>query len=189
MDAARARAPESAGRRRRHRLEPRGAGLGDGSGKKGGQVTGPSPTDRGKPGPKRHLVVDAQGIPLAHVLTPANVTDSKAFELTLDAVPPIQRPWGRPRRRPEKRHADTAYDRRHCREYLARYHIAARSARLGVESSERLGRHRWVIERTEARFSRFHRLRVRDERRADIHEALVSLATSLILPRYCQRTF
>jgi len=30
-----------------------------------GQGTGPSPTDRGKLGTKRHVIVDAQGIPLA----------------------------------------------------------------------------------------------------------------------------
>jgi transposase len=134
-------------------------------------------------------VVDARGIPLAHVLTPANVTDSKAFELALDAVPAIRRPRGRPRRRPEKVHGDKAYDRRHCRAYLARYHMRCRIARIGVESSARLGRHRWVVERTEAWFNRFRRLRVRDERRADIHEAFVSLAASLILFNYLQRTF
>jgi transposase len=45
-----------------------------------------------------------------------------------------------------------------------------------------------VIERTEAWFNRFRRLRVRDERLASIHEALVSLAASLILLNYLQRT-
>jgi len=94
-----------------------------------------------------------------------------------------------PRRRPEKLHGDKAYDRRHCREYLLRYHIVARIARIGVESSERLGRHHWVIERTEAWFNRFRRLRVRDERLVTIHEAFVPLAASLILLGYLQRAF
>src|SRR5919205_4228105 len=44
--------------------------------KAGGVATGPNPTDRGKPGSKRHLVVDRQGIPLAVLLTAANVHDS-----------------------------------------------------------------------------------------------------------------
>src|SRR5919112_4380411 len=44
--------------------------------KAGGAATGPNPTDRGKPGSKRHLVVDRQGIPLAVLLTAANVHDS-----------------------------------------------------------------------------------------------------------------
>jgi transposase len=137
-------------------------------------------------------VVDARGVPLAHVLTPANVTDSRAFELALGALRPIRRPRGepgRPRRWPLKLHGDKAYDRRHCREFLAQHRIVARIARIGVESSERLGRHRWVVERTEAWFNRFRRLRVRDERLASIHEALVSLAASLILFSYLQRTF
>jgi transposase len=37
------------------------------------------------------------------------------------------------------------------------------------------------LERTGAWFNRFRRLRVRDERRADIHAAFVALATALIL--------
>ena len=34
-------------------------------GKKGGHATGPDPTNRGKPGTKRHVVVDRRGTPLA----------------------------------------------------------------------------------------------------------------------------
>lgn len=144
---------------------------------------------RRPPGCKRHLVVDAQGIPLAHVLTPANVTGSSACEHPLDAVPPIPGPRGRPRRRPATPQGDRDYDRRHGRAYRLRYHIAARSARVGVESSDRVGRHRWVIERMEAWFNRCPRLRVRDERLASIHEAFISLAASLIFLNYLQRTF
>jgi transposase len=42
------------------------------------------------------------------------------------------------------------------------------TARRGIESSERLGRYRWVVERTLAWFNGFRRLRIRYERRADI---------------------
>jgi len=55
--------------------------------KAGGAATGPNPTDRGKPGSKRHLVVDRQGIPLAVLLTAANVHDSTVLEEALDAAP------------------------------------------------------------------------------------------------------
>ncbi|MCA0268432.1 MAG: IS5/IS1182 family transposase, partial [Bacteroidetes bacterium] len=50
----------------------------------------------------------------------------------------------------------------------------------GVESSERLGRHRWVVERTFAWLSRY-RLWVRDERRGELHEALVGLGCALVM--------
>jgi transposase len=42
----------------------------------GGEKTGKNPTDRGKPGSKRHLMVEQRGVPLAVVLTAANVHDS-----------------------------------------------------------------------------------------------------------------
>lgn len=44
---------------------------------KGGAATGPNPTDRGKPGTKRHLVVDAHGTRLGLTLTGANCHDSR----------------------------------------------------------------------------------------------------------------
>lgn len=137
-----------------------------------------------KPGSKRHVVVDAQGIPLATLLTAANVTDSVVFEHVLNAIPLLHRPFGargHPRRRPDKLHADKGYDKPHCRRFLHTHRIACRMARIGVESSTRLGRRRWVVERTGAWFNRFRRLRVRDERRADMHAAFISLASSLIL--------
>jgi IS5 family transposase len=37
--------------------------------------TGPNPTDRRKLGSKHHLIVDAQGIPLAVILSAANQHD------------------------------------------------------------------------------------------------------------------
>jgi IS5 family transposase len=50
-------------------------GLDERSGKKGGTKTGPNLTDKGKPGTKRHIVVDRTGIPLAAMITAANVHD------------------------------------------------------------------------------------------------------------------
>ena len=146
--------------------------------------TGPNPTDRGNPGAKRHVIVDANGIPLAVRLSPANTHDSRLFEPLINAVPPIQQCAGRPRRRPAKLHADKAYDHRRCRRG-----ITPRIARRGIESSERLGRHRWVAERTLAWFGRYRRLTVRYERRTDISEAFHHLAASLICLRFTERWF
>jgi transposase len=145
---------------------------------------GPNPTDRGKPGTKRHLLTDRQGIPLAALLTGANRQDSILLEPMLDAVPPITQPSGQRRRRPAKLHADKAYDFPRCRQALTRRHIQSRIARRGIESSARLGRHRWVVERTLAWLSRFRRLTIRYERRADIHQAFLTLGCALICFNY-----
>ena len=88
------------------------------------------------------------------MLTAANVHDSMVFEELLDAIEPIKRPRGRPRKRPKKLRADKAYDDKKCREALRRRGIKIRIARKGIESSEKLGRHRWVVERTLAWLAR-----------------------------------
>jgi hypothetical protein len=104
----------------------------------------------------------------------------------LDRIAPVKGPRGRPRKRPAKLHADKASDYPRVRRALRARHITPRIARRGIESSEKLGRHRWVVERTLAWLHRHRRLRVRDERRADIHEALLSLGCALICFRRLQ---
>ena len=111
------------------------------------------------------------------------------LEPVLDAVPPIRQCAGRPRKRPAKLHTDKGYDYRRCRRACRRRGITPRIARRGIESGERLGRHRWVIERTLAWFARFRRLAVRYERRADIFEAFHHLAAALICLRFAERWF
>jgi transposase len=122
-------------------------------------------------------------VPLALVLTGAQVHDSKVLEELVDAVEPVKGTRGRPRKRPEKLHADKGYDYPRCRKSLRERGIASRIARRGIEKSCGLGRHRWVVERTLAWLSCYRRLCVRYERRADIHEAFLSLACSAICLR------
>ncbi len=74
-----------------------------------GAKTGPNPTDRGKRGSKYHVLIEGTGIPLAAVLTAANVNDTTMLEAVLDAVLPIHGRRGAPRRRPAKLHADKGY--------------------------------------------------------------------------------
>lgn len=150
------------------------------AGEKGGPETGPNPTDRGKPGTKRHLVVDCRGTPLGVRLSPANRHDSIMLAPTLDAVRGVRRGRGRPRKRHYKLHAEKAYDHYRCRSECRKRAIKPRIARRRVDSSERLGRHRWVDERKLAWLNRFCRLAIRYERRADIHEAFVILGCALI---------
>lgn len=111
------------------------------------------------------------------------------LEPTLDAIEPIKRPWGRPRKRPAKLHADKAYDSAEKRQELRRRGITPRIARRGIESSERLGRYRWVVERTLAWLNQFRRLRIRYERRADIHLAFLHLGCALICWNFMVNAF
>jgi transposase len=128
-------------------------------------------------------VIDAAGLPLAVGLSAANTHDSQLLEPMVDAVPAVIGPRGRPgrpRRRPAKLHGDKGYDYPGCRRALRRRHITPRLARRGVESSTRLGRHRWKVERSLAWLLANRRLTVRYERRADILTAFLHLACALI---------
>ena len=152
-------------------------------------MTGANPVDRGKPGSKYHLLIDAIGIPLAVGLSAANTHDSQLLEQLVDAVPAIIGPRGRPgrpRKRPVKLHADKGYDFPGCRRALRRRGISPRIARRGVESSQRLGRHRWKVERSLAWLLANRRLTIRYERRADILTAFLHLACALICARKLQ---
>jgi transposase len=134
-------------------------------------------------------VVERRGIPLAIRHSAANVHDIRMLAETLDAIPPIRQKRGRPRRRPHKLHADKAYDALSSRQALRRRSITPRIARRGIDSSERLGRYRWVVERTLAWLNRYRRLKVRYERRADIHQAFLTLGCALICMNYLKNGF
>ncbi|MFK0189461.1 IS5 family transposase [Kitasatospora sp. NPDC090308] len=132
-----------------------------------GELTGPNPVDRGKNGSKIHLLTGRIGLPLSLAISEANAHDSQALIPLVEAIPPI-RSRREPRwRKPGKLHGDKAYGHRFIRSYLRRCQIPARIARRGVQSSQRLGRYRWVIERAVAPLGGFHRLHCRYERKAD----------------------
>ena len=121
--------------------------------------------------------------------TAANVHDSKALEDAVDAIPPVRRPRERPRKRPEKLHADKAYDFPRCHKALRKRGIKSRIARRGVDSSERLERHRWVVERTLLWLNRYRRLKVRYERQSGVHQAFLELGCALICWNYMQWSY
>lgn len=132
-------------------------------------------------------MVERQGIPLAVLVSGANRHDSIMFEPLLDALPALAGKRGRPRCRPDKLHADKGYDFHRCRDYLRRRGIKVRIARRGIDSNERLGCHRWVVERTHGWLAGFGKLRIRFERRLDIHLALLTLACAVICLRFVER--
>jgi IS5 family transposase len=119
------------------------------------------------------------------ILSAANVNDHLVLEEALDAIPSVSgfRP-GRPRHRPVKLHADKAYDFEQCRRELKRRGIVPRIARRGTEDSQKLGRHRWVVERTLSWMARFRRLAIRWEQCPRIHLAFNLIAASLINLRF-----
>jgi len=92
---------------------------------------------------------------------------------------------GRPRRRPGKLHSDNAYDHRRCRRESRARWIVPHIARRSIKTSQRLGRHRSIVERTLAWLARFRRLAIRYERRADVSLAFTTLACALVTLNRC----
>ncbi|WP_443070387.1 IS5 family transposase [Streptomyces sp. QHH-9511] len=152
-----------------------------------GPKSGPSPVDRARPGSKHHVLVDGQGIPLAVSLTGGNRNDVTQLLPLLAKVPSVAGLVGRPRRRPDMLLADRGYDHDKYRRLVWAQGIKPVIARRGVPHGSGLGVFRWVVERTIAWLHGFRRLRVRWERRDDIHEAFLGLATCLITHRHVQR--
>jgi transposase len=136
--------------------------------------------DRRKPGSKHHLITCGAGNPLAAETTAANVNDVTRFVALVDAVPPVRGRRGRPRRRPVEVYGDRAYHSRRSRRELRARKVKVRVARPGDPHGSGLGRKRWVVERTLSWLHQHRRLRVRYERRDDIHEALLTIGCCLI---------
>jgi transposase len=142
-------------------------------------LTGPNPVDRGKKGSKLHVLSEAQGIPLVLAVSGANVHDSQAFKPLILGIPAIRSRRGPRRRRPVKIPADKAYYSADHLTWLRSRRLVARIARPGIESGERLGRHRWKIERSISWLFGHRRLSVRYERKGSHFLAFLGLAAAL----------
>jgi len=142
-------------------------------------MTGPSPVDRGKAGSKIHVLSDRAGLPLSVAVSAANTNDSYALKPLVRAIPAIKSRRGPRRRKPGKLHADKAYDHIELRKWVRDRGITVRIARKGIESTTKLGKHRWVIERTVAWLFGYHRLAIRYERHANNFCAFLTLAATL----------
>ncbi|MDP9844909.1 transposase [Streptosporangium lutulentum] len=105
------------------------------------------------------------------------------MEIWVRGIPPIRSRRG-PRRRPGKPYGEKAYDYAHLRTFLRTFlrgrGITFRIARRGIESSLRLGRHRWVVERTVPWLAGYRRLHRRYERRAGHLLSFVGITAALI---------
>jgi hypothetical protein len=135
---------------------------------KRGPADGPNPTDGDKLGSKYHLVTDRNGIPLAIRLSAANAPTRRSCSRGLIAIPSIIGPEGNRGGRASVRGSCTATRPTTLQTSAVRCVLAVypRIAVVGSTSSERLGRHRWVVERTARLATWLPRLGVRYERRA-----------------------
>lgn len=121
-----------------------------------------------------HVLSDANGLPLVVGLSAANTHDSQALKPMVLGHQTRHDPHRGRHFKPQRLHADKAYDIPELRRWLRGRRIGVRIARKGVESSERLGRRRWVIERTMSWLTGYRRLNHRYE-----HLAFLGLAAAI----------
>lgn len=126
------------------------------------------------------MITEAGGIPLAVKLTGANRHDVTQLIPLVDAIPPVAGKPGRPQHRPEVVLGDRAYDSEAHRKALRQRKILPLLAWRNTEHGSGLGIYRYVVEQSQALLHQFRRLRIRYDRRADIHEALLALACCVI---------
>lgn len=118
-------------------------------------------------------------------MTAANRHDVTQLLELVDRVAPV---GARGKFRPGALLADRAYDSRRHRAELRARGITPRIAKRRTDHGSGLGTERWVIERTFSWLHNHRRLARRYDRRADIHEALLTIGCALICHRQLTRT-
>jgi transposase len=98
----------------------------------------------------------------------------------VNAIPSIGGKPGTPLSKPQCVLGDRAYDCEAYRSALRARGIKPLLAKRYTEHGSGLGTWRWPIERTISWLHQFRRLRVRYDRRADVHEAFLQLACCVI---------
>jgi transposase len=125
--------------------------------------------------------VDGQGTPLAIEHTGANVHESEMAIALIDGIPSIKQPRGRPRKRPDEVLADRAYDAEEkIRQPLRQRNVTPLIAQRNTRHGSGLGKYRYVVEAAFAWLFNQRRLRVRYEKREDIHQAFLIIGCFLI---------
>ena len=153
----------------------------------GGTGTGPNPTDRAKCGTKRHLLIDGNGAPLGLHLSGANRHDMKGLAELLGKglIAPRPKPSGRKR---QHLCLDKAYDYDEIDQLVTQLGYVAHIKRRGQDDRPGIGEpiyppRRWKVERTISWLNNMRKLRIRWEKKAENYQALVMLASALILYR------
>ena len=140
--------------------------------------------DRSKSGSKHHVLPDAHGIPLNVTLTAANVNEVTEVLHILSTMPAVGGKPGPDRQLPERLQGDRGYDSEPLREILRWLGITPVIAARNTEHGSGLGVKRWFVERTNSWLHAFGRLRRRLDRLADVQEAFLCLASSVICLRF-----
>jgi len=163
----------------------------------GGGATGRNPTDRGKSGTKRSLVVDGRGTPLGIVVRGANRHDSPLLGPTLDSMP-VERPEPSDEE-PQNLCVDKGYKGKPTEEVAKqRNYILHRP----VEETKSKGKsaktkkakktkaepvrvpnkkaRRWVVEVAHSWINRFRRLLVRWEKKTQNYLSMLYFACAII---------
>ena len=148
-----------------------------------GDLIGPNPTDRGKAGTKRSLLVDGEGGPLSIVVAGANVHDAKLLEATLDAIV-VERPQPT-EEEPQHLCLDKGYDNPSGRGAAADHGYREHIRRIGEEKLDASGdkrypARRWVVERTLAWLSKCRAVLVRYDKKAANYLGVLQLACALL---------
>ena len=154
-----------------------------------GDARGPNPTDRGKQGTKKHVLVDQHGGPLAAVIAAANVNDHKLLADTIEAIV-VDRPD--PETVVQHLCLDKAYDNKTGDRACAQAGYVAHIRRIGEEKRDDRGdkthpARRWVVERTLAWLQRCRAILVRYDKKAANYKGLVQLACALLWYRRLDR--
>jgi transposase len=126
-------------------------------------------------------MTDGSGrVVVSFAITGANRHDVTQLLTLVDSVPAVGGKRGRPRRRFDKTYGDRAYDSDPHRGQLRKRHTTPVLARRNMPHGSGLGVYRWVVERALSWLHQNRRLKLRYDRRDDIHEAFVALACALI---------
>ena len=128
-------------------------------------------------------MVDAQGIPLAGDVTPANVPEIKELLPLVDTCGPLDEA-GEPQRRPDAVYGDRAFDSEPHREELRQRGVEPKLAKRRTEHGSGLGVFRWVVERTNSWLHGFRKLRFVTEKTKEMQLAFFNLALALICFRF-----
>ena len=142
--------------------------------KRGGELTGPNPTDRGKAGTKYHVIASTDGIPLGVVPSAANVHDTRLFLHLLRLAQVVCAAIG-------KLFADAAYDSADNRDLCLRDGIQPCIRKIGEPHGSGLGSVRCVVEHDCAWLLANKRLDRRQDRLGHVILALLTAACIFIV--------